>query len=56
MYRVDELIQTRALIVGQRPRARVAAAGVNAHLLCGRHFVGYGLTSMRKREKYSAQV
>lgn len=40
MYRVDKLIQTRTLVLSQRPRDPIAAAGVNAHLLWGRH--GFG--------------
>lgn len=31
--RVDELLEARALVIRQRPRAGVAATGVDAHLL-----------------------
>lgn len=40
MDRIDEFVETRALLLSQRPRRRVATADVNAHLLRSHHLVG----------------
>lgn len=49
MDRIDKLVQPRTLFVCEGPRSRIAAAGINAHLLWI-HLDAAGMSGMLGRE------